>query len=63
MLDEAMGIGVEAVTDRFGRATVDLCARAVRLKAIYADPCTAADPRLVERGLRRTRHGDRGARD
>jgi minor extracellular protease Epr len=38
MVDEAKGIGVEAVTNRFGRATFDLSAKTTRLDAVYVDP-------------------------
>ena len=38
MVDEAKGIGVELLTDRFGRATFELSTKTTRLDAIYVDP-------------------------
>ena len=44
MVDEAKGIGVEAVTDRFGRATFELSAKTTRLEAVYVDPLHSGWP-------------------
>lgn len=49
MLDEANGVGVEAVTNRVGRVTFELSAKIKRLDAVYVYPLHGGWPiRLVD---------------
>jgi len=44
MMDEAKGIGLEATTDRYGRARIELSDKTQRVDAVYVDPLHGAWP-------------------
>ncbi len=48
MTDSARGIGAEALTDRYGRATISLSARTTRVDAIYIEPLHGAWPLALQ---------------